>query len=226
MSAKPPRPASPPHVAPEPKRFGKKKTRDSLAVPKAQLKRLAHRAGVKRITAGALVKSQAKYKSVLSEVLRHATIHAEHARRKTLSENDVIAGAKSALNITFLSPNTKVGLGANFTDAERDAHEAARKVTRAKFAADRKPRGSAKKKNPKSKNLERAASKEYPIRVPPSINAPPPTSAPTSSLIPPIVAAGVPLSIQNAARPAPPAAQKKRKKPHKIGMPKKKRHKN
>lgn len=79
--------------------------RDNIqGVKKPELKALAHKAGVKRISGFVYEELRAHVKTQLENVLRDAVTYAEHARRKTVTEADV-AHALNRLNlITWVAP--------------------------------------------------------------------------------------------------------------------------
>jgi len=66
----------------------------SAALNKPSLRRLARRAGVKRMNAGIYDEAPAALRSWLSKMLRDASIYMESARRKTVVLNDVLLALK------------------------------------------------------------------------------------------------------------------------------------
>ena len=66
----------------------------SSALNKPSVRRLARRAGVKRITAGIYEEAPAALRTGLSQMIRDACTFAEHGRRFTLTLNDILLSLK------------------------------------------------------------------------------------------------------------------------------------
>ncbi|GAB4821183.1 hypothetical protein N2152v2_008229 [Parachlorella kessleri] len=76
----------------------RKMLKDSIhsALSKPAVKRLARRAGVKRISGGVVEEVQSVLRSWLSIVVPRATTYAEHARRMTVTLNDMLLSLKAS----------------------------------------------------------------------------------------------------------------------------------
>lgn len=69
--------------------------RDNIAgITKPAIRRLCRRGGVKRINKGIYEETRGVLKMFLEHVLRDAVTYTEHARRKTVTPNDVIYALK------------------------------------------------------------------------------------------------------------------------------------
>jgi len=66
----------------------------SSALNRPSLRRLARRAGVKRINAGVYDEAPAALKSWLSKMIRDACVYAEYSRRFTVTLNDILLSLK------------------------------------------------------------------------------------------------------------------------------------
>ncbi|KAI5804999.1 histone-fold-containing protein [Geopyxis carbonaria] len=69
----------------------RKVVRDNIkAVSKGDIRRLARRGGVKRISASIYDEMRAQMKSYLTGILKDCVIYVEHGKRKTVTVTDVI----------------------------------------------------------------------------------------------------------------------------------------
>lgn len=64
------------------------------ALTNAAIKRLARRAGVRRINAGVYEEARPALRQWLGRVIEAATVFAQHARRMTVTLNDVLLALK------------------------------------------------------------------------------------------------------------------------------------
>jgi histone H4 len=73
----------------------KKVLRDSiLGITKPAIRRMARRGGVKRISGLIYEESRTVLKNFLENVVRDAVTYTEHARRKTVTDLDVVYALK------------------------------------------------------------------------------------------------------------------------------------
>ena len=73
----------------------KKQGRDNLlGITKPALRRLARRGGVKRISGTYYDDMRAVIKGYIQDLVRDAVTYTEHARRKTITAQDVVYAAK------------------------------------------------------------------------------------------------------------------------------------
>jgi len=73
----------------------KKVLRDNIqGITKPALRRLARRAGIKRISNLMYDSSRDELKKFLDDVLRDAVAYTEHSRRKTVTSGDVVLALK------------------------------------------------------------------------------------------------------------------------------------
>jgi histone H4 len=77
------------------KRHGRRAMLDgSSALSRPALRRLARRAGVKRINAGIYEEAPTAMRAWLGKVIADAAVYTEHARRMTVTINDVLLSLK------------------------------------------------------------------------------------------------------------------------------------
>ena len=63
-------------------------------VSKPAIRRLARRGGVKQMSGLVYEETRSVLKTFLEKVIRDAIIYTEHARRKTMTQNDVVYALK------------------------------------------------------------------------------------------------------------------------------------
>lgn len=79
------------------KRHKKPNSSESMTnISKPSLRRLARRAGIKRLSADTLAPMQQIATSYLTTILQKATSYADHAKRKTITVNDIIYSLKDS----------------------------------------------------------------------------------------------------------------------------------
>lgn len=72
----------------------RKHTTHSDKISKPAIKRIARRAGVKRVGAGCFAEINSAGKSYIKDILKIACVYATHAKRKTISCTDVLYSLK------------------------------------------------------------------------------------------------------------------------------------
>lgn len=77
------------------KRHQKRLTDTIHGITKSDIRKMARRGGVKRISGLVYEETRGVLKMFLGDVIRDATTYAEHARRKTVTAMDVVYALKS-----------------------------------------------------------------------------------------------------------------------------------
>lgn len=77
------------------KRHKKKLTASINGITKPAVRRLSRRAGIKRISGTLYEETRSHLKTFLESVIRDSTVYTEHAKRKTVTVNDVVYGLKN-----------------------------------------------------------------------------------------------------------------------------------
>ena len=83
------------------KRHGKKHRNNIHGVTKPAIRRIARRAGVKRISGGIYEETRNVLKLFLEEIIKDAVTYTEHSRRKTCTTMDVIYALKRHNRVLF-----------------------------------------------------------------------------------------------------------------------------